>query len=220
MAYATNFQTLHLKLSRKIQDPVSSIATDGQKVSAALRSDYLNRANKYLQLFFMGYDKDPVRTLTQKYLSGIVKAQSFTFATAGTALASDFSFELACEYYVSASSRYTLPWIEPSANFDMLEQRKPFTKDAYTILGGRIYGYYNNALLTTGTGYYYYVATDQSSEADAATDININAIWYDTLVDLAASYWFEDKGDLAFSEANKRRTELVLAVISGANFKA
>lgn len=217
MAYAANFQTLHLKLSRKIFDSVAAIQTDGVKVSAAQRSDYLNRANKFIQLFFMGYDKTPTKSITQDYLSGLVKANMFTFSTDGTSLQSDVSFILSAEYYVDATHRYVLPWVEASASFEMLDKRKPYTKNAYLLLGGKIYGFYNNAWLAAGTGYYYYIATDQSAATDGATDININSIWYDTLVDLAATYYFEDKGDLAFAEANKRRTELVLAVISGAN---
>ena len=213
---SANFDALHLKLSRKIFDPVAAAATDGSEVTSALRTDYLNRANKFIQFFLYGFDKDPTRKLTQKLLSGLVSTQSITFAVGGDAVASDFSYALSCYYYTGATSLTIHPLMEVRPDQFVPAFRNAFIKDTFTIYGGSLYGMYNQSALTSGSGILYYIANDQRASSGDTSDIAIDAIWYESLVDLAATYHFEDKGKLDFAAAQEKRTQLVLAIINAA----
>jgi hypothetical protein len=201
------FDELHLKLSRKVYDPVASASTDGSELTSALRTDYLNRASKFIQSLLWTTKRDFV----ELYLSGLVKTQAFTFSSSGVAIASDFSFWLAAQ---KDSPIRKLMWIEPSRKIELDMAVNPSLTNVFTILAGKIYAYQQGVVLSSGAGTLYYVQNDQRTQAGDTSDISIDPLWYEVLIDLAASYHFSDKGKLDFEQASIQRTAMVLKNIS------
>jgi len=89
----------HLKLSRKIDDPVAAIATNGSEVTASLRNDYLNEANKYIQLSVLamsGGNWVDRRDLVARYIPGLVTEATITWSSGSASLPSDYRYWLEC----------------------------------------------------------------------------------------------------------------------------
>jgi hypothetical protein len=209
------FDALHLKLSRKLTDPVAAAATDGGEVSSALRTDYLNRANKFIQMLLWTTKPD----LFETYLQGLIATSSITFASAGAALPSDFSYAITLQ---QDSPVRKLKWFEPSRKIELdmatvSANSNPFFSNCFTILGNKIYAYQAGTILSSGTGTFYYIKNDQRASSGDSSDIMIDAIWHETLVDLAASYHYSDKKEITLQKASEDRATLVLGVIGKQN---
>lgn len=205
---SANFDSLHLQLSRKIQDPVSAAGTDGSVCTSALRTDYLNRANHFVQLVVWKQGRDAV----DKFLSGLVKSQAaFTWLSAGVAVASDYQQNLSCQ--LDGTTPVLLTWV-PSSRKILLDNDQNRNLDrAYTIFGGKVYGYSNYIALSSGTGTLYYMSNDTRASNGDSSDIAIDSLWYDTLVDLAASYFFDDRGNSDLAKTDLERTKIVLNIL-------
>ena len=205
------FDGLHLKLARKLVDPVAAAGTDGQEVTQALRTDYLNRANKFIQMLL--WTNKP--GLFETYLQGLIASSTISFSSSGAALPADYS------YYVSLQQNSPvrkLKWFEPSRKIELdmavvSGASNPFYSNCFTILGNKIYAYQSGAILNTGTGTFYYIKNDQRANNGDTNDISIDPIWYETLVDLAASYHYSDKKEISLQKASEDRATLVLGVI-------
>ena len=209
------FDDLHVKLSRKLTDPVAAAATDGAEVTSALRTDYLNRANKFIQMLLWTNKPD----LFETYLQGLIATSSVTFASTGAALPSDFSYAITLQ---QDSPVRKLKWFEPSRKIELdmatvASANNPFFSNCYTILGNKIYAYQSGVILSSGTGTFYYIKNDQRASSGDSSDIAIDAIWYETLVDLAASYHYSDKKEITLQKASEDRATLVLGVIGKQN---
>lgn len=203
-----NFDNLHLKLSRKIFDPVAAAATDGVKVSSDLRTDYLNRANRFIENQVILLDKS--LGLAAQCLPGLLKTQSFTWTSAGTSLSSDYVQWLSSEH-VSGTTHTKLLFRDPSRKVELDSSYNPFDKNVFTILGGKIYGYLNGSILTSGSGVLYYLASDQRASSGDTSDIAIDEMWWDLIVDLAASFFNSDTGNL--DKGNAERVSMVMSVL-------
>ena len=204
-----NHDNNHLLLSRKIGDAVAAAATDGV-VTSALRNDYLNRANKFIQQFFR--DRPDVDT----YLQGLVGTEPITFSSSGNSILTDptdYSYFLTCTKDGSAlTGDIVLKYFEPSRKTAFDSKINPNLRDGFTVIGNLLYAYENGNMLTSGTGKLKYIRTDYMASAGAAADIKIDAIWYDCLISLAAMYHELDKGQLDFATVQKQMSEMVLAV--------
>ena len=205
------FDNLHVILSRKLTDPVSVATADGGEVSSALRTDYLNRANKFVQMLLWTSKPD----LFETYLQGLIATSPVNFLLAGAALPSDYSYYIALQ---QNSPIRRLKWFEPSRKIELdmgviSGANNPFFSNCFTILGNKIYAYQQGNALASGTGALYYLKNDQRASANDSADISIDPIWYETLVDLAASYHYSDKKEITLQKASEDRATLVLGVI-------
>ena len=63
-------------------------------------------------------------------------------------------------------------------------------------MAGTIYAYENGTAIGNAAHPFYYIKDDQRASNGDSADILIDPIWYETIVDLAASYHFSDKGDM------------------------
>ena len=201
----------HVKLSRLINDPVASAASDGTEVSSALRNDYLNRANREIQLLVLtlsGGDWTKRRDKVARFIPGLMKTQSITWSTGSATLASDYSYWLE----LRDSGPGMMTYHPSKAELDSAVN--PNIPDAFTILGTSIYGYASGSAIGDGaTGTLYYVQTDARASAGDAADISIDAIWHSTLVSIAAGFYKEEKGEDPL--AHFKRLESVLSVMRG-----
>ena len=204
-----NFDDLSVKLSRKLFDPVAASTTNGAKITAALRTDYLNRANSFIQTTLLASIKGGDYTVVGQWLAGLIKVQSVTWASGGTTVATDYVHWISVEH-VPTTGRVRLLWRDPSRKMELDQAFNPNDKNCFTILGGKIYGYFGGAQLTTGTGNLYYLFNDTGATGAA---ILLDPIWHETLIDLAASFHFGDKGDLPFVQANTQRAAMVMSVL-------
>jgi hypothetical protein len=200
-----NFDDIHMKLARKLFDPVATSATNGVKVTALLRTDYLNRANSFIQTTLLASIKNGDYSVIGQWLAGLVKVQTPTWASGGTTVATDYVHWISC---VHSGTR--LLWRDPSRKLELDNAFNPSDKNCFTIFGGKIYAYYNAAQLTTGTGSLYYLFNDTGATGAA---ILLDPVWHETLIDLAASFYFSDKGDLPFVQANTQRAAMVMSVL-------
>ena len=204
-----NFDSLHLYLSRKLQDPVTLAATDGGPYSSAMRTDYLNRANNFIQMVVQQAGRDYVN----RYLVGLVSTQAVVWAAAGTALASDYRQHLSCQYTPATGNPVLLRFVGPSLKIVLDNDQNRNYDAAYTILGGKIYGYYNFSQLATGSGTLYYMKSDVRASNGDTLDISIDPLWYDTVVDIAASFAHEDRGNVDFAQMNSKRISMVMNIL-------
>ena len=198
------FDNLHLYLSRKIQDPVSA-AGDSGTASTSDRTDYLNRANRFIQTVLWTKDLGPDFPIISKYLQGLIGASSFTFSTSGTAIPSDYSYPL----WVDGTQR--LFFKEPSWWSRVLSDDARMYHSMFTVFTNKVYATYGGAALSSGTGVLYYVKSDQRASNGDSADIGIDSIWYDVLVALAASFYFQDRGNTQFVVQDPAK--LVLSVV-------
>jgi hypothetical protein len=204
---SANHDANHLKLSRKIGDAVAAAATNGTVVTSAQRNDYLNRANTMIQLFFKR------RGDAENHLGELVGVADITFSSA--ALPSDYSFDLRL-YKIDASlarKNIICHWVAPSVIPMVLNREAQDYKNCYTIRGTTVETYIDFLLLSSGTGKFYYIKNDQRASAGDSADILVSSLWYDTIVDIAALYFFLDKGQIEFQKAEERMRELILAVV-------
>jgi len=193
----------HLKLSRKIFDSVGSAATDGV-VTSALRNDYLNRANTFVQLFFRN------RPDAENYLTGLVGVHTISDWSVA-ALPTDYSFHLRRATKNGTVDRrdIILPFVEPSIIPMVINRESQDYKNCFTVRGTSLYGYEDFSLIASGTGELYYIRNDQRTSAGDSSDILIDFMWHDALVDIAALYHFLDKGEIEFQKAEERMRELI-----------
>jgi hypothetical protein len=190
---SANFDALHLRLSRKIDDPVAAAATDGSEVTQALRTDLLNRANRVIQnrvLTMAAGDWTQRRDVVMRYIPGLVTTQSITWASGSATLASDFSYWVECRDSTAGLMTYHPSKAELDGNLNSNIDA------AFAILGTSIYGYDNGSAIGNGaTGTLYYVKTDARASNGDTNDITIDGIWFDMVVDIAALLYHEEKGD-------------------------
>jgi hypothetical protein len=204
-----NFDNLHLYLARKLQDPVTLAATDGGPFSSAMRTDYLNRGNNFIQLVVWQAGREYV----DRYLNGLVTTQAVVWDAAGTTLATDYKQHLSCQYTPTTGNPILLRFVPSSRKILLDNDQNRNLAEAYTILGGKIYGYYNYSQLATGNGVLYYMKSDVRASNGDTLDVSIDSLWYDTLVDLAASFAHEDRGNGEQASMNQARTKMVLNIL-------
>lgn len=208
-----NHDNNHILLSRKLLKPVSAATSDNGAVTSGLRNDYLNKANTFIQRFFRTMeDKRP--GISGEWLQGLFSTQSIAaFALGGVPVLVDYSYALSCRKFTPtpvAELFYVDPikWIRASEPVTT-----NFLSSVFTVLGGSVYALAVGSILITGTGALYYIKRDQMVSAANATDIGIDSIWYDVVVDIAATFHFEDKGDFTFADAQAKRTQMILSLI-------
>ena len=205
------YDSLHLKLSRKLTDPVSVATADGGEVSSALRTDYLNRANRFIQMLLWTSKPDQIET----YLQGLIGTAPVTFSASGVALPADYSYYLSLQ---ANSPVRKLKWFEPSrrTELDMAttpSANNPYYSNCFTIMGNLIYAYQQGTILSSGSGTLYYIKNDQRLAANDTLDISIDPIWHETLIDLAASFHYGDKKESTLEKMNSDRASMVLGVL-------
>jgi hypothetical protein len=203
------FDALHLYLSRKLQDPVTAASSDGVPFSSLMRTDYLNRANNFIQLLVTQAGREYVN----RFLPGLITTQAVVWVTGGTSLATDYKQFLSCQYTPSTGNPVLLRYVGPSWKIVLDNDQNRNYDAAFTILDGKIYGYYNFAQLITGNGVLYYLKTDYRTSSGDTLDISIDPMWWDTLVDLAASFALEDRGNSDFAQMNTKRTAMVTSLM-------
>jgi hypothetical protein len=182
------FDALHLKLGRLVDDPVAAAATNGGELTSALRTEYLNRANKYIQsvIWPMG------RAVVEKYLRGLIAVSGTATVSGARALPTDYSYWLAFYEYGTYTQGV---WVDPSQlTQGTANNPNPDIVVYFTIYGGNLYAYNETSTVADAAHAFWYVKNDQRASSGDTADISIDSIWYDTLVDLAASYHFSEKG--------------------------
>lgn len=195
-------QDNHLALGRKIRDPIATISSDGVKASALLRNDYLNKANLLIQeQLWLSNDERKIA----KYLSGLIKTQTFTFDSGGAVQATDISYPVNCKLdgitqlsYVDAVMKFTL-------DTNILYERNVFLID-----GGKIYGY-RGRIISSGAGTLEYIQNDKQTLTDA--DLAINNIWDSQIVEIAATYFWQDAGTMTANDADIARKRAIGTVV-------
>jgi hypothetical protein len=103
---------------------------------------------------------------------------------------------------------------DPSRKVELDSSFNPNDQNCFTIFSGKIYGYYLGAALNSGSGTVYYLASDQLASSGAASDLQIDSMWFDVIVDLAASYFFSETANVPFEKANLERVSMVMAVLA------
>ena len=208
---SANFDNLHVLLSRKIKDPIASGSelNDGVEISSTLRTDYLNRANKFIQLAVWQIGGN---LFVSKYLSGLKKTQSFTWATAGVTVASDY------HYWLEAQEDGP-PVIILTYHPSLLELDafiNPNLADAFTIDAGKtIIGFNATARLNTpDTGKMFYIGNDTRAQAQDTNDITIDPLWFDSVVEIAASFHLEEKDELQSAVAIITRWKIISTILA------
>lgn len=199
-----NFDTIHLRLSRYLNDAVATASTDGSQFTSAQRSDYLNRASSYLQtsIYTIG-GRDVARSILQS----ILKTQSFTFSNAGVAVASDYNnFPIALS---KVSSTILYQYWERKEELDA--NVNPNIASAYTVENGKIYAYESGVILNAGTGNFKYLTNDAGVQG--TTDIAISPNLWDTIVDLAASFAFDEIGSTQDAQTYLARAFQAMATL-------
>lgn len=203
------FDTLHTQLARKIFDPVASAATDGAEVTILLRSDYLNRATRFIQNFLISR----VPQMVPRLLSGQVKTQSITFSASGTALNSDFVYPLYC-VYTTPSPDVILRYVDPASKPELDGAVNPNDTAAFVVFGNKVYGYYNGSALSSGSGTLGYIHKDEIVQGTGSaidnSDLAIDPAWYPAIVDIASSFHFEEKGELSLAQAQIQRVSAIM----------
>lgn len=210
---SSNHDNNHILLSRKIGDPVASAGTNGNVVTSALRNDYLNRANKFIQMFFRG------RPDVEVWLQGLIGTGTVTaFSSSGFSISgiTDYSYFLTCTKDGATSTKdVVLKYVEPSRKTALDNGLNLNNQDVFTVLGGKLYAYEKGAVLSSGAGKLKYIKTDYKASAAASSDIEIDALWFEPLVEIAALYHSLDKGELDFAAAYKAQRDIILAIVGG-----
>ena len=205
----TLFNALSVKLSRALQDP-AAYSTDGQRVTAANRLEFLNRANRYVQNVIWSMGEEAVN----RHLHGLI-ATNLTATTSGyKALPSDYSFWLGFQKLTGGRATY----VHPQAKPDLDSNANPNMTLCFTILGNYIYAYENGTTITNAAHPFYYIKNDQIAAYDGLTDIAIDLVWHDTIVDIATSFALTELGEA--DQANKylsRSMEILQAIMKANN---
>lgn len=203
----------HVKLSRLIRDPVASAASDGSEVTSALRNDYLNRANREIQLLVLQLssgDWTKRRDNIARFVPGLITTQAITWSSGSASLASDYSFWVELRDSGAGLMTYHPSKAELDGNLNSNIQ------NAFTILGSSIYGYASGAAIANGaTGTLYYVKSDARASAGDTNDISIDPVWHSAIVSIAAGFYKEEKSEMPEALAHFKRVETVLSVMRG-----
>lgn len=196
-----NLDILHLRFSRSVEDPVGSASSAGNQFSVVQREDYINRAINFLTSMMyhvVGMNK------AREVLQSMETTQAVTFSSSGVAVASDYAdmpTSLIKSGSTSIFSYYTRK--------DELDNNvNPNISAAYVISGNKIYAYESGTILNSGSGTFYYIRKDAGVQG--TTDINISSKYWDALVDIAATYAFEESGDMASAQARASRVKFLL----------
>jgi len=67
--------------------------------------------------------------------------------------------------------------------------------------------------LTSGSGTLYYMKSDVRVSNGDTNDISIDHIWYDVIVDVAASFALDDRGNSDLAKSDVLRIQMVLGVM-------
>ena len=184
---SANFDALHLKLSRRIADPVAAAGTNGTECSSALRTDYLNRANRMNQQMVLAQGPEAISRL----LPGLIATDTTATSSGSRSLPSDYAFHVAFQKVSGARATF----VPARAKADLDQNSNPNMDLAYTIVGGTLYAYDGGVAIANGSHILYYMKTDQRASSGDSADISIDAWWWDTLLALAAHLFYADKGD-------------------------
>jgi hypothetical protein len=197
----TNLKEMHLRLSRRLQDAVAAETTDGKKVTAANRIDYINRAIKEMQrTLYLKLGEEQASKILQFHVS----LMTCDWA-AGLHLlpADDIGLPL---FLSSASYIYTYyPW-----KLELDRLTNSIYAYAWTISGGNIYGYENGAAATTACTYYYLKKDEGIADT---TDVAVTAIFYDLIVELAYADILQERGEITAQEWSQMKTNAYRGVI-------
>jgi hypothetical protein len=209
------FDDLHLKLARTIGDVSVGAATlDGEKLQSALRSDFLNRASAFIAQRV--WQKSRIMPgAVDIYLQGLIKTQEFTFATAGTAVASDYVYPVSCQKEATGSQvRPTvLRWFDGSRKNEVDAKVWLYDDSVFTVLAGNIYGYIDGTQLDAVDGTLYYVKSEPKTAGDT-TDITIDPVWHDRMVEIATTYFDQRTGKVTPDAAEAARAAIVDSVLT------
>lgn len=212
---SANHDANHVRLSRIIDDPVTSAASDGNEITSLIRNDYLNKANRFIQFALLGMGEGYGRRnfYVERFIPGLKKASStITWASSGVTLssiASDYQYWLEV-YDTTTVGMHS--WHPSKAELD--GNLNSNVSNAFTILAGSIYGYRSGTIISSGaTGTLYYIQNDQRASAADSADISIDSMWFDAVVDIAASFYYEDKGEPSANHLT--RFSMVLNMIRG-----
>lgn len=201
------FNELHARFSRAIEDPITAAtaSTDGD-VSAASRSDYLNRAtNEFVQNAYALLGKDKARTA----LHDMIDTQSVAIASAGVAVEATYQ-NLPLDFIKTGS---TAKYIYFPNKSSLDTYRNPHIDYAYVVEGGSIYVYENGSIINAGNGTLYHIGyrVDHTGLDTGGTgDTTLPVRLYDIVVELAVSLYYLDIGqdDKAVRERYKQMLAL------------
>jgi len=192
-----NFDTLHLRFSYRINDPVATGGTPGVQLSVAQRSDYLNRAILLLTQGRWNEVRD--KNILRVDLASLIKTQTInTFSNLGTSVASDYIDMPLSLTKDSDSTIFTYHPIKEELDSNVNSN----LSNAFTVFAGKLYAYKSGVILNAETGKFYYIGSDACTEG-GATDISISAKFWDTIVDIASYLFTREVGDLESAQTFK-----------------
>lgn len=193
----TNFDTMSMRLSRRLKDSVSWTAGGGAGVDGKIwtntnRQDYLNQANKQIQAFIYFRDKSPDKSAAQVLLQSLVSSASITITSnGGDAVPSDYNNMPL--YVIKGTGGNSFYQYSPTRG--ILDANLTYNfQNTFTVATGKLLFYSAGARVATGTATFYYIIKDEVTQ-NGATDIQISTIFYDWIVDLAAHYALSERPD-------------------------
>jgi hypothetical protein len=184
----TNFNLLHLRFARRMKDPIATADLSGTIYSSANREDYLNRANKILQFKkFASLGRDGVR----EQLQTMIGAQAMTFSGAGIACEAAYN-NIPLAVSKTGSTNLYRYWPRREEIALNLNPDLPYL---FTVEANTLYVYESGTLISSGTGTFYYIKSDQVTTTTGAggTDILLPSVFYDELVDIAVDLAMKEK---------------------------
>jgi len=198
-----NLDILHLRFSRSVEDPVAAASSAGA-YSVAQREDYINRAiNDITSLIYSAVGMERSREILQS----METTQAITFASGGDDVAADYADMPTSLIKSGSASIFAL-----STKKDELDNNvNPNITAAYVISGNKLYAYESGVILNSGTGTFYYLRKDAGVQG--TTDINISSRFWDSVIDLATIYAFEESGELTSASARADRVKMILNLI-------
>jgi len=181
-----NFDILHLRFARKIDDRVATAATDGVVYSILRRTDYLNQGSNFLQTSIYNMLG---ASAAGRVLQSIVSEQAINpFSSSGVSVATTYN-NMPVEL-VKTGATDTFRYVESKGDLDNVFT--PFSYSAFTIQGGKLYAYQAGTILNSGTGTFRFLKNDEGVQG--TTDISISKQFWDAIVDMAISFALTDNG--------------------------
>lgn len=202
------FNTLHLKLSRRLRDAVSAAVDDGLEFSSTLRTDYLNQAVNHL--IFQVYHADPslTKSWAREKLQSVMKVQAIAFSSSGVAVASDYG-DMAITVTKMGSQKIFA--FHPRKS-ELDTNVNPNLNAAFVVEADKLYVYEDGVVLNAGTGTFWYLP--RITGAVGGT-IALSEQFEDTVVDIAVTYALSDKNKLDQAQAFIQRANAIINQVRG-----
>lgn len=208
------FDAISMKLSRRLNDPVSWTAgnagSDGSQFSNLERTRYLNQANIFIQNAFYYTNQDRCRQVLE---AQVKTSSALTLSSSGVSIVSTAT-DYDGKWFAIAVSGSTLIYTYHPRREELTNAVNSNLYNVFTIETGKLFVYQSGAVLNSGTATITYLAKDEVTQ-HSATDILLQGAFYDLLVDIAVIFALEEMGMIEYAEAYNKKMALMLNLILG-----